>query len=91
MPELVVAVASISIALVFVAIVIAVVRLVRGPFLVDRALVLDLISFLLMALCGAYAAKDNSSAMLDVAILVAIAGTLGTFAFARHIESEAER
>ncbi len=64
----------------------AFVRLVRGPSLPDRVIALDLIGTLGMGMIALYAIARNQPALLDVAIVLALLSFLGTIAFARYLE-----
>ncbi len=64
----------------------AFIRLVRGPFLPDRVVALDLISILVMGFIVVYAVRFNQPAYLDVAIILALITFLGTIAFAYYLE-----
>lgn len=62
------------------------IRLVRGPYLPDRVIALDLISVLVMGFIVAYAVRFNQPNFLDVAIILAMISFLGTVAFAYYLE-----
>ena len=63
-------------------IVLAFVRLVRGPTLPDRVVALDLMATLIIAISAAYAVATGQPAYLDAAIVLALVTFLGTVAFA---------
>lgn len=62
------------------------IRLVRGPYLPDRVVALDLLSILAMGFIVVYAVRFDQRNFLDVAIIVAIISFLGTVAFAYYLE-----
>lgn len=62
------------------------IRLVRGPYLPDRVIALDLISVLAMGFIVAYAVRFNQPNFLEVAIILAMISFLGTVAFAYYLE-----
>jgi multicomponent Na+:H+ antiporter subunit F len=62
------------------------IRLLRGPYLPDRVIALDLLSILAMGFIVAYAVRFNQPNFLDVAIILAIISFLGTVAFAYYLE-----
>ncbi len=64
----------------------AFIRLVRGPYLPDRVIALDLISVLAMGFIIVYAVRFNQPNFLDVAIILALITFLGTVAFAYYLE-----
>ena len=72
-----------------VAILLAAVRLIRGPSLPDRVVALDLISILVAGTIAIYAIASSQAVFLDVATILALIGFLGTVAFARYIEKQA--
>ena len=67
-------------------ILLAVVRLVRGPSLADRVVALDLLSAVAVGVTAAWAVVADNAAYLDVALLVALVAFLGTVAFAIYTE-----
>lgn len=68
------------------AVMLAFVRLARGPSLPDRVIALDLIATLTMGIVAIYAIARNQPTLLDVAIVLALLSFLGTVAFARYLE-----
>ena len=71
-----------------VAILLAAVRLIRGPSLPDRVVALDLISILVAGSTAIYAIASGQAVFLDVATILALISFLGTVAFARYIEKQ---
>ena len=69
-----------------VAMLLAFVRLVRGPHVTDRVVALDLITTIGVAMSAIYATINDAPVFLDVAILVAIVTFVGTIAFAYYLE-----
>lgn len=69
-----------------VAIILAFVRLVRGPSLPDRVVALDLMSTLGIGVIAAYAIAMDQPVFLDVASVLALITFLGTVAFANYLE-----
>lgn len=80
---------DILLTLLFLGLVLAFVRLVKGPSLADRVVALDLISILTVAILAALAIAAREDAFLDVAIAFALVAFLGTVALARFIERKA--
>lgn len=64
----------------------AFIRLIRGPYLPDRVVALDLISVIAMGFIIVYAVRFNQVNFLDVAIILALITFLGTVAFAYYLE-----
>ena len=69
-----------------VALLIAVVRLVKGPTLPDRVVAMDLIGVLVVGVIVVLAASTQVSATLDAAIVIALIGFVGTIAYATYVE-----
>jgi multicomponent Na+:H+ antiporter subunit F len=72
-----------------VGILLAVVRLVKGPALPDRVVAVDLIGNLAVAVLGLLAIRFDEPALLQPAMVLALVAFLGTVAFARYIERRA--
>ena len=81
-------VSYISLSMMGVAILLAAVRLIRGPSLPDRVVALDLISILVAGTTAIYAIASGQAVLLDVATILALISFLGTVAFARYIEKQ---
>ena len=77
--------------MIFVAVGLALFRLVRGPSLPDRVVALDMMSVAIVAFCGLAAVKTGVSAFLDVALVMALVGFLATVALARFAERQIMR
>jgi multicomponent Na+:H+ antiporter subunit F len=69
-----------------IALLIAVVRLVKGPTLPDRIVAMDLIGVLVVGLIVVLAAWTGVAATLDAALVIALIGFVGTIAFATYVE-----
>ena len=80
-------------ALLALAMVLAFIRLARGPSLPDRVVALDLITAIGVAVCAVYAVAYRRTVFLDVAVVLAIAiiSFVGTVAFARYLEVRGRR
>jgi multicomponent Na+:H+ antiporter subunit F len=74
-----------------VTVLLAVVRLVRGPSLADRVVALDLLSAVAIGIMATWSVAADDAVYLDVALLVALVAFLSTVAFARYAEQERER
>ena len=77
---------SVAFPLLAVAVLLAFVRLVRGPTLPDRVVALDLIATLMIGIVAVYAIATHEAVLLDLAIVLALISFLGTVAFAHYIE-----
>jgi len=72
-------------------VLLAMVRLIKGPSLPDRVVALDTMTVLIVAFCGLYTLDSGSTAFLDVAIVLALIGFLATVALARFVERKTKR
>jgi len=82
--------ALLALALLATAVLLALVRLVRGPGLADRVVALDLLSAVAVGIMAAWAVAADDAVYLDVGLLVALVAFLGTVAFARYAEAGGE-
>ncbi len=82
---------DIAFALLIAAIVLAVLRMARGPSLPDRVVALDLVTVLAVAFSALFAIASGEPAYLDVAIALALIAFLATVAFARFAERRRAR
>ena len=73
------------------AMLLAGVRIVRGPHVADRVVALDMLSLLGVAAAALAAVASDSMAFVDVALGVALVGFLATVAFAAFIERASVR
>ncbi|MFO7168193.1 MAG: cation:proton antiporter [Chloroflexota bacterium] len=80
---------TVAFAMLSCAMVMAFIRLVRGPTLPDRVMALDLFAVLSTAFLTVYAIDTEQQVFLDVAIVLALIAFLGTVAFALYIERRA--
>ena len=72
-------------------VLLAVVRLVRGPSTADRVVALDLLSAVAVGIMTAWSVAADDPVFLDVALLVALLAFLGTVAFGAYAEQEGSR
>ena len=82
---------DITFVMVIVAVLLAFIRLARGPSLPDRVVALDMMTILIVAFCGLFALFSDDAAFLDVAIVMALIGFLATVALARFAERRQAR
>ncbi len=83
LPDTVIELALLALAL---SLVLAFVRLVRGPSLMDRVTSLELIASLVAGIVAVYAIGTDDPALIDVAITLALVAFIGAVAFARYAE-----
>ena len=67
------------------ALLLTLIRLVRGPTLADRILALDLMTSLSLSFVAVFALRTGLMLYLDIAIAIALAGFLATVALARYL------
>jgi multicomponent Na+:H+ antiporter subunit F len=73
------------------ALVVVLVRLVRGPSGPDRVIALDLTATLVVGIIAVDAIANDQPVILDAAIIVSLVAFLGTVAFARYVEKGGRR
>lgn len=74
-----------------IAMLMAVVRVLRGPTLADRILGLDVATTLGVGLIAVFAMTARQWLYLDIAIALALVGFVATAAFARYLISREEQ
>ena len=79
-------ISQITLATLGVALVIAFIRLVKGPTLPDRIVAMDLFGVLVVGVIVVLAGWSGVRATLDAAIVIALVGFLGTVAYATYVE-----
>jgi multicomponent Na+:H+ antiporter subunit F len=79
-------VSHITLATLGIALLVSVVRLVKGPSLPDRIVAMDLVGVLVVGFIVVLAAWTGVQATLDAAIVIALIGFLGTIAYASYVE-----
>jgi len=79
-------IAEITLLTLGVALLVAFIRLVKGPTLPDRIVAMDLFGMLVVGLIVVLAGWSGVRATLDAAIVIALIGFLGTIAYATYVE-----
>jgi multicomponent Na+:H+ antiporter subunit F len=74
-----------ALAVLLISMVLALIRLIKGPAAADRIVALDLISILIVAFLATYSVFAREITFLDVAIAYALIAFLGTIALARFL------
>ena len=82
---------QLALGLLLLGLLLAVIRLIRGPNLGDRILALDMITVLATGFIAGVAVLTGFSLYIDIAIALALVGFLSTVALARYLMSRAER
>jgi multicomponent Na+:H+ antiporter subunit F len=67
------------------------IRLFKGPQVVDRVIALDLIITTGIALITAYSIRSMESVLLDVAMIFALIAFLGTIAFSFYLDKQIKK
>jgi multicomponent Na+:H+ antiporter subunit F len=88
---LVVIASQFALVVLLVSIVLALVRLIKGPDAADRIVALDLISILIVAFLATESIYTGETSFLDVAIAYALIAFLGTVALARFLMRSPQR
>ncbi|MBE0481943.1 MAG: pH regulation protein F [Bacterioplanes sp.] len=68
------------------ALLVAFLRLMKGPSLPDRVVALELIASIVVGFVGVHAIDTGVASLLDVAIVIALMAFLAAIGFARFIE-----
>jgi multicomponent Na+:H+ antiporter subunit F len=68
------------------ALVLAFIRLVRGPSLPDRVVALDVAATLIVGMVGLYSIAQSQPVLLRVAMTAALINFVGTVAFAWYLQ-----
>lgn len=66
-------------------------RLLRGGSLADRIIALDTLLVVIVSGVGILSARNNSAVFLDMIVLAALLGFVGTITVARYIENRGAR
>jgi len=69
-----------------IALLVTVVRLVKGPTLPDRVVAMDLVGVLVVGLIVVLAASTGVQATLDAAIVIALVAFVATVAYGTYVE-----
>ncbi|MEX2588139.1 MAG: monovalent cation/H+ antiporter complex subunit F [Actinomycetota bacterium] len=85
------AVTNIALAAITLSGLLCLVRLVRGGSLADRIIALDTLLVVIVSGVGILAARANSPVFLDMIVLAALLGFVGTVTVARYIENRGAR
>ena len=79
-------ISNLTLATLGVALLMAFVRLVKGPTLPDRIVAMDLFGGLVVGIIVVLAGWSGVRPTLDAAIVIALIGFLGTIAYATYVE-----
>lgn len=73
------------------ALLLAFIRLTKGPSLPDRVVALELIASIVVGYVGVHAIDTGVPSLLDVAIVIALTAFLAAIGFARFLERGGQR
>ncbi len=79
---------NVSMVMLSVALLVAFVRVVKGPSLPDRVIAVDLVGVCSVGLIVLGAALTGERTFLDAAVVIALLGFLAVIAYARYAETE---
>jgi multicomponent Na+:H+ antiporter subunit F len=79
-------VTQITLAILGLALLMAFVRLVKGPTLPDRIVAMDLFGVLVVGIIIVLGASTGVQATLDAAVVIALVSFLATVAYATYVE-----
>lgn len=74
-----------------ISVILIMIRLFKGPQVVDRVIALDLIITTGIALITAYSIRSSESVLLDVAMIFALIAFLGTIAFSFYLDKQIKK
>ena len=74
-----------------VALLLSMVRLIKGPSLPDRVVALELIASITVGVIGLYAIRSENDAYIDVTMVLALTAFLAAIGFARYLERGGNR
>ena len=79
-------VVEICFAMLCLAMLLAFVRLLRGPTVADRVVALDLLAIISVGMIIVHSVATSLPVFLDAAIVLALVGFAATIAFAKYLE-----
>jgi multicomponent Na+:H+ antiporter subunit F len=71
--------------------ILVLIRLFKGPQVVDRVIALDLIITIGIALITVYSIQSEEALLLDVAMIFALIAFLGTIAFSFYLDKQIKK
>lgn len=77
---------TISYLCIIAAMILALWRLLRGPYLPDRIVALELIASLVVAMAGIHAIDTGVTAYIDIAIVMALTAFLSAVGIAKFVQ-----
>ena len=86
--ELLNTVTLISFAILLIALVLAFIRLIKGPNICDRVSAMDLIAVIVMGFIIIYSMQVNNAIYFDIAIIISLVSFMGTVALSTYIKNK---
>jgi multicomponent Na+:H+ antiporter subunit F len=74
-----------------ISVILVLIRLFKGPQVVDRVIALDLIITIGIALITVYSIRSAEAVLLDVAMIFALIAFLGTIAFSFYLDKQTKK
>lgn len=76
---------NITVGLLSLAMLMTVIRLIKGPSSADRIIALDLLAIIIVAIIASISVIFNETVYLDIATSLAIVAFIGTIAYSRFL------
>ena len=74
-----------------ISVILVMIRLIKGPQVVDRVIALDLIISIGIALITVYSIRYSEPVLLDIAMIFALIAFLGTIAFSFYLDKQIKK
>jgi multicomponent Na+:H+ antiporter subunit F len=74
-----------------ISVILVMIRLIKGPQVVDRVIALDLIITIGIALITVYSIRYSEPVLLDIAMIFALIAFLGTIAFSFYLDKQVKK
>lgn len=74
-----------------ISVILVMIRLIKGPQVVDRVIALDLIISIGIALITVYSIRYSEPVLLDIAMIFALIAFLGTIAFSFYLDKQVKK
>ena len=81
---------SISFSLLLASLVVAVIRLLKGPTVNDRIAAMDLIASIVMAFIIVYSIFINNAIYFDIPVIISLISFIGTVAISTYLKQKHE-
>ena len=85
------AVTTVCLVLLGIAILLILIRIIRGPTLADRILGLDTLTLLGVGVVGVFSVRTGVLAYVDVAVALAFVSFVSTAALSRYLQTRSDK